>query len=60
MHVAIYRPPCLCLRPISARVGRVHRVCVPEDLIQGWNEMMGVLTGCDDDRLGVGGILRRT
>lgn len=52
MHEAIYRPPCLSFRLISARVGRVQRVCVPGDLIQGWNETMGVLTGCDDDRLG--------
>lgn len=47
MHIAILRPSCFCCRPISARVGRVQRVCacVPEDLIQGWSGMMGVLIG---------------
>lgn len=54
MRIAILRPPCFSRRLISARAGRVQRESVPRDLIQGWNEMMGVLTGCyntDDTNL---------
>lgn len=44
MRIAILRPPCFS-RLISARAGRVQRENVPRDLIQDWDEMMGVLTG---------------